>query len=272
VRAVLQVYRVFVPLPVFWSLYDQHASRWVFQADDMDRTLFLDVKIEPDQVPTVGPILILILIPIFNKFVYPGLAACRIRLRPLARMGVGMVFISAAFVVAGLIELWMDESYLFVAWQLPQYFLLSCGEVLVSITGLEFAYSQAPESMKSVVMAGWLLTTAIGNIIVAVIAEGEIFGDQAIEFFFFAGLMMVFLVIFMLFVRTYQYVEDSKKEEEGATTTATITTTNEEDALFLSKESTNVVDVTARKHRKKSNSSNRSSIIEAEPIESDLSA
>jgi solute carrier family 15 oligopeptide transporter 1 len=130
-------------------------------------------------------------------------------------MAIGMIFISASFVTAGLLELWMEQEDLFVAWQLPQYLLLSCGEVLVSVTGLEFAYSQAPESMKSVVMAGWLLTTAIGNVIVAVVAEVEIFGDQAVEFFFYAGLMAAFLVVFLFFVRTYSYVEDTKREADG---------------------------------------------------------
>lgn len=62
--------------------------------------------------------------------------------------------------------------------------------------------------MKSIVMAGWLLTTAIGNIIVAVIAESQIFSERWIEFFFFAGLMGVFIVIFMGFTFNYRYVED----------------------------------------------------------------
>ena len=34
-----------------------------------------------------------------------------------------------------------------------------------SATGLEFAYTQAPPSMKSVVQSFWLLTTCVGNII-----------------------------------------------------------------------------------------------------------
>jgi energy-coupling factor transporter transmembrane protein EcfT len=94
------------------------------------------------------------------------------------------------------------------ATQIPQYFLLGCGEIMVSITGLEFAYSQAPQSMKSVVMAGWLLTTAVGNAIVAVIAESKIFSERWLEFFFFAGLMVVFIIIFIGFTFNYRYVED----------------------------------------------------------------
>src|SRR5262249_56293492 len=44
------------------------------------------------------------------------------------------------------------------------------GEVMVSITGLEFAYTQAPKKMKSTVMGFWLLTVTVGNVLVAYLA------------------------------------------------------------------------------------------------------
>ncbi|XP_078309188.1 solute carrier family 15 member 2 isoform X3 [Panthera onca] len=58
-----------------------------------------------------------------------------------------------------------------IAWQLPQYALVTAGEVMFSVTGLEFSYAQAPSSMKSVLQAAWLLTVAVGNIIVLVVAQ-----------------------------------------------------------------------------------------------------
>ncbi|XP_058587188.1 solute carrier family 15 member 2 isoform X3 [Neofelis nebulosa] len=58
-----------------------------------------------------------------------------------------------------------------IVWQLPQYALVTAGEVMFSVTGLEFSYSQAPSSMKSVLQAAWLLTVAVGNIIVLVVAQ-----------------------------------------------------------------------------------------------------
>lgn len=84
---------------------------------------------------------------------------------------------------------------------------------MVSVTGLELAYSQAPQSMKSLVMAGWLMTTAIGNAIVAGIAEVHIFPEQSIEFFFYAGLMMLFVGIFVIITRNYQYVSNIEGAE-----------------------------------------------------------
>ena len=84
-----------------------------------------------------------------------------------------------------------------ILWLFPQYFVITVGEIMFSVTGLEFSYSQAPESMKSVLQAAWLLTVAFGNIIVIIVAEAKAFNDQASEFFMFACLMLVDMGIFM---------------------------------------------------------------------------
>jgi len=84
-----------------------------------------------------------------------------------------------------------------ILWQFPQYFVITASEVMFSVTGLEFSYSQAPASMKSVLQAAWLLTVAFGNIIVIIVAEAKAFEDQASEFFMFAGLMLVDTLIFI---------------------------------------------------------------------------
>ena len=84
-----------------------------------------------------------------------------------------------------------------ILWLLPQYIIITVGEIMFSITGIEFAYSQAPERMKSVVQALWLWTTAFGNVIVIVVAEGLAFDDRASEFFMFACLMLVDMALFV---------------------------------------------------------------------------
>ena len=84
-----------------------------------------------------------------------------------------------------------------ILWLFPQYFVITVGEIMFSVTGLEFSYSQAPDSMKSVLQAAWLLTTAFGNVIVILIAESKAFDDRASEFFMFACLMLVDMALFM---------------------------------------------------------------------------
>ena len=95
------------------------------------------------------------------------------------------------------------------AYQFIQYFIITSGEIMFSISGLAFAYSQAPESMKAVLQAAWLLTVAFGNLIVVIIAEANFFENQLYEYLLFAGLIFVFAVISGLMSYYYAYNNDS---------------------------------------------------------------
>ncbi|GAB0094457.1 hypothetical protein DMENIID0001_097630 [Sergentomyia squamirostris] len=97
-------------------------------------------------------------------------------------------------------------------WQVPQYVIMTAGEVMFSVTGLEFSYSQAPVSMKSVLQACWLLTVAVGNVIVVLLTSLKFFESQAFEFFLFAVLMIVDMGIFILLAMRYKYVKHSEEE------------------------------------------------------------
>ncbi|NXW74835.1 S15A1 protein, partial [Hirundo rustica] len=115
----------------------------------------------------------------------------------------------------------MAPNTVHMAWQIPQYFLLTCAEVLFSVTGLEFSYSQAPSNMKSVLQAGWLLTVAIGNIIVLIVAGASAIKKQWAEYVLFAALLLVVCVIFAFMASFYTYIDPneieaqfSKKEKE----------------------------------------------------------
>jgi len=213
VIAAGRVLLVFVPLPFFWALFDQHSSRWIFQADQMNRDLFGLTTIAPDQVPAINPILVLILVPVFDQIIYPTIARFR-PLRPLQRMAVGMVLTGGAFVLAGFLEIYIGEhevNTVSIFMQLPQYVVLGAGEIMVSITGLEFAYTQAPRSMKSIIMSGWLLTVAVGNGIVVIITEVSKF-DMWKQYFFFAGLMIVAMFIFSIIAYMYKKPQVTENE------------------------------------------------------------
>uniref|UniRef100_A0A8C8EGE1 Solute carrier family 15 member 2 n=1 Tax=Oncorhynchus tshawytscha TaxID=74940 RepID=A0A8C8EGE1_ONCTS len=93
-----------------------------------------------------------------------------------------------------------------IAWQIPQYALMTAGEVMFSIPGIEFSYSQAPANMKSLLQAGWLLTVAFGNVIVLIVAEGAGL-DQWMEFLLFAGLLVAVCIIFSIMAYFYTYVD-----------------------------------------------------------------
>jgi len=211
VKSLLNIVAIFVPLPCFWALYDQYGSRWVAQAKQMNGN-FGHWQVTPDQMATMNPISVLLLVLLFEKVIYPFLKSRKIDYRPLRRMKFGMFFTAISFVVVGILQLFLISYDLSMAWQIIPYAILSLGEILVSISGLEFAYSQAPKSMKSVIMAIWLLTISIGNAFVALTANAKIM-NQAFEFFFYAILMILFLFLFIFLVKNYKYVDVHGKKE-----------------------------------------------------------
>uniref|UniRef100_A0A7G3AMI3 Oligopeptide transporter 1 n=1 Tax=Lutzomyia longipalpis TaxID=7200 RepID=A0A7G3AMI3_LUTLO len=114
-------------------------------------------------------------------------------------------------------EILSPENSVHMLWQIPQYVVMTAGEVMFSVTGLEFSYSQAPVSMKSVLQACWLLTVAIGNVIVVALTHLKFFESQAAEFFEFAVLMLIDMGIFILIAMRYKYVQhdDANEGNEG---------------------------------------------------------
>lgn len=90
---------------------------------------------------------------------------------------------------------------------------------MFSVTGLEFSFTQAPSSMKSVLQAFWLLTVTFGNIFVVIIAKIKLFETQAGEFFLYAGLMALNIILFIFLAKKYKYravIEDVENDEAAA--------------------------------------------------------
>uniref|UniRef100_A0A6Q2X1Z0 Solute carrier family 15 member 1a n=1 Tax=Esox lucius TaxID=8010 RepID=A0A6Q2X1Z0_ESOLU len=328
IKMVLKVLFLYIPLPMFWTLFDQKGSRWTLQATTMDGNF------------TVNPIFILTLVPIMDKIVYPLIKKCGLNFTPLRRMTVGMFLAAMAFVAAAVVQIQIDKTlpsfpsasqsqlkllnmgsntlmvklsnnysielqaaqvgrlenmqldtkknlkysdiffrthlerfskHLFfsratftitngvntceysrefgfgssytllipsnfmwgptcwefilavedikpnsfhMGWQIPQYFLITCGEVVFSVTGLEFSYSQAPSNMKAVLQAGWLFTVAVGNFIVLIVAEIAQIEEQWAEFFLFASLLVAVCIIFSIMAHFYTYTDPTAIEAQ----------------------------------------------------------
>ncbi|KAL6425606.1 hypothetical protein ACFW04_009623 [Cataglyphis niger] len=105
-----------------------------------------------------------------------------------------------------------QPNSLHMVYMLPQYIIITMAEVMFSITGLQFAFTQAPESMKSLLQAGWLLSVAFGNLIVVIIKGSRPFQRQVYEIFLYAGLMAVIIAIFAVMTIFYKYVEMPQEE------------------------------------------------------------
>ncbi|XP_011495341.1 PREDICTED: peptide transporter family 1-like isoform X1 [Ceratosolen solmsi marchali] len=108
----------------------------------------------------------------------------------------------------------VEPNSIHMFWLLPQYIVITMGEIMFSITGLEFAFTQAPASMKSLLQASFLLTVAFGNLIVVIIAEAHFFQRQVLEFFLFALLMLGDMLVFAIMAKFYKYIDISNAKEE----------------------------------------------------------
>ena len=169
VRAVLRVLVLFALVTPFWSLFDQKASTWVLQADAMTKAEWF----QSSQMQAFNPVLVMLLIPFNNLVLYPVLRRFGYEMTALRRMTAGIAFSGLSWIVVGAMQLVLDGGNAFsITWQVLPYALLTFGEVLVSATGLEFAYSQAPQAMKSAIMAFWNLSVTIGNLWVLVVKPG----------------------------------------------------------------------------------------------------
>ncbi|MBK6520454.1 MAG: MFS transporter [Polyangiaceae bacterium] len=269
--AVLRIIVVFSMVMFFWALFDQHASTWVQQAKEMDRSLtvptwvgrfaigatiasalyggtwlmlwvsnrtiprlvprvlfgglalagvgaiVLDVLsgttttvlLKPQQIQALNPLMVMAIIPGLNVLVYQPLERRGRKVKPLVRMSVGMFMAAIAFAAAAMLQARMESAAasgqtVHVLWQVIQYVIMTTSEVLISVTGLEFAYTQAPRRMKSTIMGFWLLGVTFGNVLVAFLAPMQKILTLSKFFWVFTVLMTVAAVAFTLLAARYK--------------------------------------------------------------------
>ena len=220
VRSVLRVLVLFALVTPFWSLFDQKASTWVLQADAMTKPSWF----QSSQMQALNPALVMLLIPFNNLVLYPALRRRGYEPTALRRMTTGIAFAGLSWIVVGAMQVVLNGGTAFsITWQVLPYALLTLGEVLVSATGLEFAYSQAPLAMKGVIMAFWSLSVTIGNLWVLVVNAGvkndsvigfiksSGFEVTAFQMFFFAGFAFAAALAFGLVARSYPLADHYRK-------------------------------------------------------------
>jgi POT family proton-dependent oligopeptide transporter len=204
-KAVWRVIAVFAFIPIFWGMWDMNQSEWAIQASKLDLDLHLfGLKLLASQVQATNAIFLLLMIPIFNYGLYPLVEWMGFKLTPLRKIGTGLLITALSFVIIAVLQTRIQAgAHPSVWWQIFAYVLLSAGEVMVSITGLEYAYTQSPPAMKSTMTAIWYLTYSVGTFFTTLInvniAHGGLFayftGDK--YFYLFVGIMLFFFVLFL---------------------------------------------------------------------------
>ncbi|KAF2760063.1 putative MFS peptide transporter [Pseudovirgaria hyperparasitica] len=219
--------KVFLFYPFYWVVCIQMSNNFVSQAGQMELH-----GIPNDVMQNIDPITIIIFIPILDRVVYPALRRLGIQFKPMTRIFFGFLLGSAAMAYAAVVQhmiysrapcydtplvctagLNVDGSYapnkIHVAAQTPAYFFIALSEIFAAVTGLEYAFTKAPTSLKSFVMSLFLLTNAFGAALAAAISPLSV--DPKLVWMY-AGLSVACFVAGMVFWRLYSRYNSTEEE------------------------------------------------------------
>lgn len=169
----LSACKVFLFYPVYWVCYGQMLNTFVSVGGTMELH-----GLPNDFFQAIDSIALIVFIPICEYFLYPYIRKFT-PFRPITKIFWGFMFGAAAMIWAAVLQHFIYKSgpwykypmaentpnHIHIAWQVPAYVLIAFSEIFASITGLEYAYSKAPVTMKSFIMAIFLLTNAFGSAI-----------------------------------------------------------------------------------------------------------
>ncbi|KAI9501449.1 peptide transporter ptr2 [Coemansia spiralis] len=171
-RSTLKACKVFLFFPVYWLCYGQITNNLIAQAGEMNTG-----SVPNDIMQNIDPMFLIVFIPIFDKLLYPGLRRCGISVGPITRIFVGFILAAIAMAYAAIVQHLVysagpyydnpgsNHNNISAAIQIPAYAFIAWSEIFASITGLEYAYTKAPNNMKSIVMSIFLFTNCGGAIL-----------------------------------------------------------------------------------------------------------
>ncbi len=168
-RGLLRVLTVFLMIIPFWSLFDQTMSSWVLQGEKMQPLILasssgMRFSFGAEEMQSVNPLIIMIFVPIVTLIIYPRIGRWA---APLRRMGCGIILAGVSYACVAAIQSLLDAGHqLSILWQSVPYLVLTFSEILVSTTGLEYAYTAAGKNLKSIVSGFWFLTSTLGNFLI----------------------------------------------------------------------------------------------------------
>lgn len=218
-KRALVACRVFAFYPIYWVVYGQFSGNFVTQAGQMNGH-----GIPNDLMQNFDPISIIIFIPVLETIVYPIMRRLKIPFRPVTRIALGFVVASLAMMYAAIVQHLIysagpcygqplcDASVVdgmahgndvHIAIQTPAYFFIGISEIFASVSGLEYAYTKAPPSMKSFVQSMYLLTNAFGSAIAEALTPAAF--DPAIMWMF-AGLAIASFICGLIFYAVFRHL------------------------------------------------------------------
>ena len=168
-----------------------------------------------EQMQSMNPLIVMVLVPLFTLGIYPYIGKLA---SPLRRMSYGMFLASGSYLIVAALQNKIEAGVqLSVMWQTVPYVILTAAEVLISATGLEFAFREASAELKSTIMSFWLLTVTVGDLFVVGITK--LFSESGAgnhaasvstnRFLLYAGLTFVVAILFSIIATNYHYRDES---------------------------------------------------------------
>lgn len=220
----------------YWTIYSQGTTAFLLQGSYMNLKVINTFPFPAASLSIFEILCVLVLIPIIDRVVYPGLRRVGFNFTPLRRIGVGMLFAAGSVALAGLIEIERkrrfgrfsqdvfgvkkNASSMSVFYQVPQYILQGTSEALVPVSGLEFAYAQSPPELRGLVMGVCWAMVGVGYYVASLLVSIVKYASHAtwypdnlnkgtLEYYMFllAGLMLIDLVVFLYLAVRYRYVD-----------------------------------------------------------------
>lgn len=93
--------------------------------------------------------------------------------------------------------------------QIPVYAIATFAEILIATTALEFAYTQAPSSVRTLCTGIWYLTTCMGNVFCILLKKMD-FLSRSEQMFCSGVLAFVAAVVFVLIVKRFKILKNSE--------------------------------------------------------------
>ncbi len=234
--AILNLVPLYCFVAMFWALFDQTASAWVTQANSMNRVV-MGHEVLASQLQVMNPILVMCFIPLFTFVIYPLMGKV-MKVTPLRKIGIGLFLTVPAFALPAWLESQIQAGETpHIIWHFWAYVILTAAEILISITALEFSYTQAPKQMKSLVMGLYLLSVSFGNLFTAIVnhfirnEDGTRNLTEVQYYWFFTACMFgtaVLYVIWSQFYRGKTYIQGEEDPIAGDEQEIIVTESEEE--------------------------------------------
>ncbi|ORE05019.1 PTR2-domain-containing protein [Rhizopus microsporus var. microsporus] len=218
-KRTLKACVIFCWFPIYWLCYSQMTNNLVSMAGTM-----LTGNVPNDIMQNIDPIALIIIIPIMDSVVYPGLRRLGLPMRPIARITCGFFFAAAAMGYTAGIQSMVYKSapyydhpegrqnWISAAYLIPSYVLIAISEIFASITGMEYAYKKAPQSMKSIVMALFLLTNCFASILAFALVSVAV--DPKLEWMY-TGISAAMFFCTIMFYICHHKADDTDVEEDA---------------------------------------------------------